>query len=154
MGKTFLSGEYSGNISEESLNNIIKSAIDKGNRLINEMYAGFVDSLYCLCKLNGIDLKREDITIVFNVGRTDDDKAVADVCTTLVQNKILSKATVREKYYGYNKEQSDNEDLQIALESGESIQNVENDDQSDDDLVNLSKTIDKENIGGNTNETE
>ena len=154
MGKTFLSGEYSGNISEESLNNIIKSAIDKGNRLINEMYAGFVDSLYCLCKLNGIDLKREDITIVFNVGRTDDDKAVADVCTTLVQNKILSKATVREKYYGYNKEQSDNEDLQIALESGESIQNVENDDQSDDDLVNLSKTIDKENIGGNTNEAD
>jgi hypothetical protein len=50
--------------------------------------------------------------------------------------------------------QSDNEDMQIALESGESIQNVENDDQSDDDLVNLSKTIDKENIGGNTNETE
>jgi hypothetical protein len=152
MGKTFLSGEYSGNISEESLNNIIKSAIDKGNRLINEMYAGFVDSLYCLCKLNGIELKREDITIVFNVGRTDDDKAVADVCTTLVQNKILSKATVREKYYGYNKEQSDNEDLQIALESGENLQDVENDDQSDDDLVNLSKNIGNENIGGNTNE--
>lgn len=154
MGKTFLSGEYSGNISEESLNNIIKSAIDKGNRLINEMYAGFVNALYSLCVLNGIDIKREDITIVFNVGRTDDDKAVADVCTTLVQNKILSKATVREKYYGYNKTQSDNEDLQIALESGESIQNIENDDKSDNDLVNLSKTIDKENIGGNTNEAD
>ena len=125
MGKTFLSGEYSGNISEETLNNTIKSAIDKGNRLINEMYYGFRDSLYCLCKLNGITIKKEDITIVFNVGRTDDDKAVADVCTTLVNNGILSKATVREKYYGYNKEQSDNEDRQIAIENGEPLQKEE-----------------------------
>lgn len=154
MGKTFLSGEYSGNISEESLNNIIKSAIDKGNRLINEMYAGFVDSLYCLCRLNGIEINREDITIVFNVGRTDDDKAVADVCTTLVTNKILSKATVREKYYGYNKTQSDNEDLQIALESGESQQDDEIKEQGDDNLVNLSKQNNYENIGGNTNEAD
>lgn len=125
MGKTFLSGEYSGNISEETLNNTIKSAIDKGNRLINEMYYGFRDSLYCLCKLNGITINKEDITIVFNVGRTDDDKAVADVCTTLVNNGILSKATVREKYYGYNKEQSDNEDKQIAIEKGEPLQKEE-----------------------------
>lgn len=154
MGKTFLSGEYSGNISEESLNNIIKSAIDKGNRLINEMYAGFVDALYCLCRLNGIELKREDITIVFNVGRTDDDKAVADVCTTLVTNKILSKATVREKYYGYNKEQSDNEDKQIALESDESQQDDEIEEQGDDNLVNLSKQNNNENIGGLTNEAD
>lgn len=125
MGKTFLSGEYSGNISEETLNNTIKSAIDKGNRLINEMYYGFRDSLYCLCKLNGITINKENITIVFNVGRTDDDKAVADVCTTLVNNGILSKATVREKYYGYNKEQSDNEDKQIAIENGETLQKEE-----------------------------
>lgn len=154
MGKTFLTGEYSGQISEESLNNVIKSAIDKGNRLINEMYAGFVDALYCLCRLNNIEINREDITIVFNVGRTDDDKAVADVCTTLVTNKILSKATVREKYYGYNKEQSDNEDIQIALESGETQQVVNKEDHCNDNVVVLNKNKDNENIGGNTDEVE
>lgn len=131
MGKTFLSGEYSGNISEETLNNTIKSAIDKGNRLINELYYGFRDVLYVLCKLNNIEINKEDITIVFNVGRTDDDKAVADVCTTLVVNKILSKATVREKYYGFNKEQSDNEDVQISIEQGDSQQVEEKEEQID-----------------------
>ena len=136
MGKTFLSGEYSGNISEETLNNTIKSAIDKGNRLINDMYSGFVDSLYCICKMNGINVKREDITIVFNVGRTDDDSAIANVSTTLINNKILSKATVREKYFGYNKEQSDNEDKQIALENGDSQQEDENDNQDNNDVIN------------------
>ena len=70
MGKTFLSGEYRGNISEETLNNTIKSAIDKGNRLLTELYSAFRDSLYCLCRLNGIDIKKSDINIQFNVGRT------------------------------------------------------------------------------------
>lgn len=151
MGKTFLSGEYTGNISEETLNNTIKSAIDKGNRLINEMYYGFRDALYTLCKLNGIDVKREDITLVFNVGRTDDDKAVADVCTTLVTNGILSKATVREKYYGYNKEQSDNEDRQIAIENGETMQDdeIENNNKkligSNEEIFNIETKEDKTN---------
>lgn len=116
MGKTYLSGEYSGNISEETLSNTIKSAIDKGNRLITEVYKAFRDSLYCLCLLNGIAIKKEDITIIFNVGRTDDDMKVAEVCKVLVECGILSKATTREKYFGYNKEQSDNEDKQIELE--------------------------------------
>lgn len=116
MGKTYLSGEYSGNISEETLGNTIKSAIDKGNRLITEMYSAFRDSLYCLCKLNGIQVDKDDITIVFNIGRTDDDMKVAEVCKALVESGILSKATAREKYFGYNKEQSDAEEKQIELE--------------------------------------
>lgn len=121
MGKTYLSGEYSGNISEETLNNTIKSAIDKGNRLITEMYSSIRDSLYCLCLLNDISIKKEDITIDFNIGRTDDDLKVAEVCKVLIDSNILSKATTREKYFGYNKEQSDNEDKQIELERGSKV---------------------------------
>lgn len=117
MGKTYLSGEYSGNISEETLNNTIKSAIDKGNRLITEMYTAFRNSLYVLCKLNGININKEDITINFNVGRTDDESKVSEICKTLIDSKILSKATVREKYFGYNKEQSEEEDKQIKIEN-------------------------------------
>jgi hypothetical protein len=131
MGKTFLSGEYTGNISEETLNNTIKSAIDKGNRLISEVYYGFRNALYCMCILNDIELKKENINIVFNIGRTDDDAAVANVCSVLVNNKILSKATVREKFYGYNKEQSDNEDKQILIESGEDQQLINNDNNNE-----------------------
>lgn len=132
MGKTFLSGEYTGNISEETLNNTIKSAIDKGNRLISEVYYGFRNALYCMCILNDIELKKENINIVFNIGRTDDDAAVANVCSVLVNNKILSKATVREKFYGYNKEQSDNEDKQILIESGEDQQLINNDNNNEE----------------------
>lgn len=126
MGKTYLSGEYSGNISEETLNNTIKSAIDKGNRLINEMYYAIRDSLYCLCVLNDIAINKEDLTIVFNIGRTDDDMKIAEVCKVLVESGILSKATAREKYFGYNKEQSDNEEKQIALENSNSNNTTEN----------------------------
>lgn len=153
MGKTFLSGEYSGNISEETLNNTIKSAIDKGNRLINEMYYGFRNIIYNICVLNGINIKKEEITIVFNVGRTDDDKAVADVCTSLVDGKIFSKATVREKYFGYNKEQSDNEDKQIAIESGDNnlLKNENQISNNSDDAIKNKNIQNKEDL---TNEDE
>lgn len=117
MGKTYLSGEYGGNISEETLSNIIKSAVDKGNRQCSELYSSFRDSLYCLCRLNGIDVQKSDLTIVFNIGRTDDDMKVAEVCKLLTENKILSRYSCREKYFGYNKEQSEAEDKQIEAES-------------------------------------
>ncbi len=118
MGKTYLSGEYGGNISEETLNNTIKSAIDKGNRIITEVYYSIRDNLYCLCKLNGIDINKEDITITFNVGRTDDDKQVAEICKILVDSEILSKSTVRSKYFGYSEDQSIAEQEQIDKENG------------------------------------
>ena len=122
LSKSYLSGQYSGNPSEESINNLIKSAIDKGNRLITEMYYAFRDSLYVLCRLNGIDIVKEDININFNVGRTDDGMKVIEICEKAVNNKIFSKATVREKYFGYNKEQSDAEDRQIEIENNSASQ--------------------------------
>ena len=125
MGQTFLSGEYGGNISEETLNNTIKSAIDKANRIVTEVYDKIRDSLYALCKLNGIDVNREDITITFNIGRTDDDMRVAEICKTLIEAGILSKNTVRSRYFGYNEEQSKQEQEQIDLESGASTKGSE-----------------------------
>lgn len=118
MGRTFLSGEYSGNISEESLNNIIKSSIDKASRIVESMYKDFVDIVYSILILNDIDINIDDITVLFNIGRTDDDKTIADVCSTFVNNKILSKAYVREKYLGLNQEQSNVEENRIKEEQG------------------------------------
>ena len=118
MGKTFLSGEYGGNISEETLNNTIKSAIDKANRVVTEVYDKIRDSLYTLCRLNDIDVNREDITITFNIGRTDDDMKVAEICKTLIDAGILSKNTVRSRYFGYSEEQSQQEQEQIDKENG------------------------------------
>ena len=144
MGKTYLSGEYSGNISEETLNNTIKSAIDKANRLINEMYNSFRDSLYCLCRLNGIEVNRSDITIIFNVGRTDDDKTVAEICKTCTDIGLFSKHTLREKYYGYNKEQSEAEDEQIRKENE---LNTENTSLADSNINNTAIKEDSKNEG-------
>ena len=118
LGKTFLSGEYGGNISEETLNNTIKSAIDKANRVVTEVYDKIRDSLYCLCRLNNININKEDLTITFNIGRTDDDMKVAEICKTLIEAGILSKTTVRSRYFGYNEEQSKQEQMQIDKESG------------------------------------
>ena len=126
MGKTFLSGEIQGNPSEETINNIIKSSIDKANRLMTEIYYCVRDSLYALCVLNGIDIKKSDLSIIFNIGRTDSDKNIADVSEILVTNKVLSRRSVRQKYFGYNNEQSDAEDKQIAIED-EMLNNGSND---------------------------
>ena len=116
LGKTFLSGEYTGNISEETLMNTIKSAIDRGNRDLMDFYTPARDALYCLCKLNGISLNKEDLVIDFNVGRSDDDKVVAEIIKTLHEAGVFSMETLRAKYFGYNEKQSLEEDLKISKE--------------------------------------
>ena len=116
LGKTFLSGEYTGSISEETLTNTIKSAIDRGNRDLMDFYTPARDALYCLCKLNGISLNKEDVVIDFNVGRSDDDKVVAEIIKTLHEAGVFSMETLRAKYFGYNEKQSLEEDLKISKE--------------------------------------
>lgn len=128
MGKVFLSSEYSGNISEESIDNLIKGAIDKANRIITDTYYSIRNSLYVLCRLNDIQVDKEDLLINFNIGQTDDDKSIAEICKILSEAKILSKATLRTKYFGYSAEQAIAEQEQI---DSEEQQNIKNDDQGD-----------------------
>lgn len=125
LGRVFLSSEYSGNISEESISNLIKGAIDKANRILNDCYDSLVDSLYVLAITNDIKVNKSDLLINFNIGQTDNDKNIADVCQILSSNKILSKQTLREKYFGYSKEQSDEEQQQIDFEDGLTQQKVD-----------------------------
>lgn len=118
MGRTFLSGEYQGNISEESLNNIIKSAIDRANREVNNIWYEIRKSLYVLCKLNDIDVALEDINITFNVGRVDDTKIIADICEKLVGLELFSKQTLLNKFWGYNEDDALAEFERIKAERG------------------------------------
>ena len=117
MGKTFLSGEYTGNVSEESLNNIIKSAIDRGNREVNDFWYDIRKSLYVLCKLNDIDIALEDINVNFNVGRVDDTKIIAEICDMLVSMGLFSKQTLLNKFWGYTEEDAEAEFERIRAEN-------------------------------------
>ena len=116
MGKTFLSGEYKGNISEESLNNLIKGAIDRGVRDLNDLWYDIVRSLYMLCRLNNIDVNIEDININFNIGRVDDTKQLSEICETLDRVKLFSKETLLNKFWGYSSEDAQAEFERIAKE--------------------------------------
>ena len=145
LGKTFLSGEYAGNISEETLANTIKSAIDRGNRDLLDFYYPARDALYALCVLNGIQVNKEDLTIDFNVGRADDDKALADIVKELHEAGVFSMATLRSRYFGYNKNQSDDEDKLLEAESKSGQQDTNFDANKNKDDNNLD--------GGNQNET-
>ena len=136
LGKTFLSGEYTGNISEETLMNTIKSAIDRGNRDLMDFYTPARDALYCLCKLNGISLNKEDLVIDFNVGRSDDDKVVAEIIKTLHEAGVFSMETLRAKYFGYNEKQSLEEDLKISQEGQPDNSNNDNNNKVDGQEVN------------------
>ena len=139
MGRSFLSGEYKGNISEESLNNMIKSAIDRGNRNLNDVWYDIRKSLYVLCLLNGIKLSIEDININFNVGRVDDTKVISEICKTLSEMKLFSKQTLLSKFFGYTEED--------ALAEFERIQSEENSNISVD---TGGETNGKENIIGDS----
>ena len=144
LGRVFLSSEYSGNISEESISNLIKGAIDKATRILTDTYYSIRDSLYVLAVSNGLNIKKEDLTIVFNMGQTDSDKNIAEVCQILAQYKILSRQSLREKYFGYSQEQSDNEESLILKEDQQIIEN----DVSGDNLINQ----DNENLNINSKE--
>ena len=104
MGKNFLTGEYKGNVSEESLNTMIKSALDRGNRDLNDLWYDIVKSLYVLCKLNGIEVSLADININFNVGRVDDTKVTSEICKTLSEVGLFSKKTLLSKFWGYSED--------------------------------------------------
>lgn len=104
LSKSFLLGDYKGNVSDESLNTMIKSALDRGNRDLNDLWYDIVKSLYVLCKLNNIDVQLSDINVNFNVGRVDNTKITADVCKILGDMKLFSKQTLLSKFWGYSEE--------------------------------------------------
>lgn len=141
LGRVYLSSEYSGNISEESISNLIRGAIDKANRILSDCYDSLINSLYILAVTNNIEVNKEDLTIDFNIGQTDDDKNIAEVCKILTECKVLSKQTLREKYFGYSEEQSIVEQRQIDIEDGlntEDAQQNEEIEEQTDKLVNRS----------------
>lgn len=121
MNKSFMSGEFSGNLSTESINNCIKGALDKVNRLYNEIYYQWRDVIYCECLLNGIDIKKEDITWIANIGRVDDEKLKLELIKICIDSGILSKETCRSKYLGYTEMQNSEEEARISKEQGKTI---------------------------------
>ena len=116
MGRTFLSGEFSGNISEETLGNIIKGAIDRGHREINSLYKQIRASLYVLCRLNDIYINIEDINIEFNIGRADDIQVLSKVSETLKSAGLFSSETLLCKFWGYNEADASAEMVRIKKE--------------------------------------
>lgn len=106
LGRTFMTGEYQGNISEESLNTLVKSALDKANRHVFDIWYEVVKSLYVLCRLNDIDISIDDISIGFNIGTNNNDKTVAEIINSRVSTGTISLESALVKYDGLTNEQA------------------------------------------------
>ena len=106
LGRTFMTGEYQGNISEESLNTLVKSALDKANRHVFDIWYEVVKSLYVLCRLNEIDISIDDISVGFNIGTNNNDKTVADIINSRVNSGTISLESALVKYDGLTNEQA------------------------------------------------
>ena len=121
MSKSFMSGDYSGlgNLSEESLNNLIKGSIDRATRELMDFIPIMKNSLCVLCNLNDIKIDVDEISLNFLVGRVDDDATVVGIVKDLVNNKILSRESARAKYYGYSPEDSEVEEQKILKEANQ-----------------------------------
>lgn len=118
LGRTFMTGEYQGNISDDTLNDLVKSAVDRGNRHVWDIYYEVRKSLYVLCRLNDIDIKIEDINIVFQVGQSDSIKTIADVFNSRVAAGTISRFTGLQIYDGLTEEQAREECDRIIKERG------------------------------------
>jgi hypothetical protein len=140
-------GEYGGgNLSTESMNNLIKPAIDKANRVLTEVYYQIRDAVYTLAKLNNLDIKKDDITILFNLGRTDDDTKIADLLTKLIPNKqLISAKYALEKYFGLDEDQA-NEMFKQIEEENNLIKNNESPNNQHLDYKDINKNVLVENI--------
>lgn len=164
MGKPFMCGEYGGgNLSTESINNLIKPAIDKANRVLTEVYYQIRDAIYCLARLNNININKDDITILFNIGRTDDDTKIADLVSKLIPNKqLVSAKYVLEKYFGLDEDQANQMFKQIEEENNICTNSTEpNNKQLNENGINNNNYVetkienkDKELEEDNTNEME
>lgn len=161
LGKPFLTGEISGGLSTESINNMLKPAIDKASRIMDETYYSIRDAIYALARLNDIDIKKEDLTVLFNIGRQLSDTQLATIVTTLSNNKILSKQYLLEKYYGLDSEQAMEvfgqiRQEQVLLNSDTENKNNDHVDKNDDLNNSVNGVVDNNNDikNNNSNNTE
>ena len=118
MGKPYMCGDYGGgNLSTESMNNLIKPALDKGNRISSEVYYYIRDAIYCLAVLNDINIKKEDLVVMFNIGRTEDDEKITNIVTKLIPNtQVVSTKYVLQRYFGLDDKQAEEMIKQVEEE--------------------------------------
>lgn len=115
MGKVFLYGEY-GNVSGEALKTMIKSALDKVSRLIDQIEPTLKRLLVQMAFIKGISIKPSDINIQWQDGITETDYIKAQTVKLLSDGAVMSKGSLLQKYYGYTDEQVKKE---LNLESTE-----------------------------------
>lgn len=106
LGKTFMTGEYQGNVSDDTLSALVKSATDRANRHLWDMYHDINKSLYCLCRLNNIDISLSDISILFQTGQSDSITEISKVVTERVGSGTMSIKTALQTFDGMTEEQA------------------------------------------------
>ena len=109
MSKVLLSGEFGSNLSYDTLDLALKSIIDKCERIINSAWTSIRDALYVLCRLNGVDINREDLNIKFNVGRAVSAQDRYKQFNEATKDGAVSKRTARIEILGMSDDEADNE---------------------------------------------
>ena len=82
--------------------------MDKANRLVDFAYYSIRNALYDFAKLNGItDIKKEDITIKFNIGSSIDIKSAVDILQKATTGKqVLSDEYLLEMLFDIDADQA------------------------------------------------
>lgn len=109
ISKSVISGEYSGQVTMETLQTTAKSTIDRAQRDVTSLWYQFREALFIAARLNGIDIDRDQLTLSFNVDRALTDMELAQVAETLIASGVMSRETILQKYYGLTQEQARNE---------------------------------------------
>lgn len=116
MSEALLSSKFTGQISEETFNNLLNGIIEKVNRYWVEIKVDFKDAFYKLCVLNDIEVDYNQLTVSLDIAHTDDEKTLAEVAVSLKKEKVMSHSTVLQHVYKYTEEAATNEIEKIKKE--------------------------------------
>ena len=104
LGKIYWTSDVKGQVSTDTINSLISSAVDKVNKDLNSIWYTIRELLWALLTLNGIDVDIEDLSITFSIGKSLSQKETAQVIKTLDDAGILSKKSMLQKFFGMDEE--------------------------------------------------
>ena len=120
-GEAFLNNSFSSNMSGEALKTLLKGALDKASRIVDEIEIPIKKVIRNLLILNGYKVEMSNISIEWQDGITESDLSKAQVIQLRVSTGTMSKKRALMIYDGLSAEKADEELEQIDIETNLSV---------------------------------
>lgn len=120
-GETYLNNSFAANMSGEALKTLLKGALDKAGRIVDEIEVPVKKVIRNLLSFNGYKVEMSDISIEWQDGISESDLNKAQVIQLRVSTGTMSKKRALMIYDGLSAEKADEEIEQIEIETNMNV---------------------------------